>query len=300
MSVNPDVHRPRRLPEPAAFFGLLKPVTWFPPVWAYLCGVVSTGIQPESWTVTAIGLLLAGPVVCGMSQAANDYCDRHVDAINEPNRPVPSGRVPPGWALGLALAMTVLALVVGPALGPWGFVPTCVAVAAAWIYSVPPFRLKRDGWWGPALVALCYEGLPWFTGAAVVMGGAPSFFVVVVATLYALGAQGIMVLNDFKAMEGDRAMGIRSLPVVKGPDTAARLACITMALPQALVVALLAIWGAPVAALAIAALLIGQFAIMRVFLSDPTGRATWYSGVGVPFYVVGMMIAAFALRGMSL
>ena len=43
-------------------------------------------------------------------------------------------------------------------------------LALAWVYSAPPVRLKRNGWWGNAAVALCYEGLPWFTGAAVMAG----------------------------------------------------------------------------------------------------------------------------------
>ena len=59
------------------------------------------------------GIFLAGPVVCGMSQAANDWCDRHVDAINEPNRPIPSGRMPERWGLGIAIAMSILSLLIG-------------------------------------------------------------------------------------------------------------------------------------------------------------------------------------------
>ncbi|HNM26365.1 MAG TPA: efflux RND transporter permease subunit, partial [Saprospiraceae bacterium] len=41
-----------------------------------------------------LGLVLAGPLLCGSSQVVNDWFDRHVDAINEPNRPIPSGRMP--------------------------------------------------------------------------------------------------------------------------------------------------------------------------------------------------------------
>jgi chlorophyll/bacteriochlorophyll a synthase len=287
----------RRLPDPSALLTLIKPVTWFPPMWAYLCGTVSAGVSPSGhWPMVILGVILAGPIVCGMSQAANDWCDRHVDAVNEPNRPIPSGRVPGRWGLYVALAMTVLALALGWQLGTWGFWATVAGVIAAWAYSAEPVRLKRSGWWGPGLVGLCYEGLPWFTGAAVLSQGLPSFQVLTVATLYALGAHGIMTLNDFKALEGDRQHGVRSLPVVMGPENAARLACIVMALPQALVVTMLLIWSRPWHALAIALLLLAQFAAMRVLLSDPKGRAPWYNGAGVTLYVAGMMVAAFAVR----
>jgi chlorophyll synthase len=279
---------------------LIKPITWFPPMWAYLCGVVSVGASPwAALPLVILGIILAGPVVCGMSQAANDWCDRHVDAVNEPNRPIPSGRIPGRWGLWIALAMSALSLGLGWFLGPWGFTATVVGVLAAWAYSAEPVRLKRSGWWGPGLVGLCYEGLPWFTGAAVLSAGVPSFEIVTIALLYAFGAHGIMTLNDFKALEGDRQHGVRSLPVTLGPDVAARLACTVMALAQALVIALVLVWGRPWHALAITVLLIAQFWAMKTLLADPKGKAPWYNATGIGMYVSGMMIAAFALRSLD-
>lgn len=296
MTVNQTLHI-RTLPEPAAMLRLIKPITWFPPMWAYLCGVVSSGASPfGQWGLVLLGVILAGPIVCGMSQAANDWCDRHVDAINEPDRPIPSGRIPGRWGLWIALAMTVLSLVVGWQLGPWGFGATVVGVLAAWAYSAEPVRLKRSGWWGPGLVGLSYESLPWFTGAAVLSAGAPSFPVVIVALLYGIGAHGIMTLNDFKALEGDRQMGVNSLPVTMGPERAAKLACWVMAVPQVVVISLLVMWDRPLHAVAILAVLTLQLWAMRVLLTNPKGRAPWYNGTGVTLYVGGMMITAFAVR----
>ncbi len=302
MSISPSIHPlpVRRWPEPRAALRLIKPVTWFPPMWAYLCGAVSSGVSPAGqWGLVLLGVVLAGPVVCGMSQAANDWCDRHVDAINEPDRPIPSGRIPGRWGLWIALAMTVLSLVIGWFLGPWGFGATVVGVLAAWAYSAEPVRLKRSGWWGPGLVGLSYETLPWFTGAAVLAVGAPRAEVVVIALLYGIGAHGIMTLNDFKALEGDRQMGVNSLPVTMGPERAARLACWVMAVPQVVVIGLLALWDKPWHALAVTGVLVLQGAAMRVLLRDPKGRAPWYNGTGIVLYISGMMVAAFALRGLA-
>src|SRR6056297_2126880 len=121
MSVMADLHKHRVYPEPRALLTLLKPITWFPPIWAYLCGVVSSGVPLTSAPfLVVLGMVLAGPVVCGMSQAANDWCDRHVDAINEPDRQIPSGAIPGRWGLWVALLMSVLALGMGAMLGPWG------------------------------------------------------------------------------------------------------------------------------------------------------------------------------------
>lgn len=292
--------QPRRLPEPRAMLRLIKPITWFPPIWAYLCGSVSSGVPLSgNWGMVLLGMVLAGPIVCGMSQAANDWCDRHVDAVNEPDRPIPSGRIPGRWGLWIALAMTALSLWVGSLLGTWGFWATVAGVVAAWAYSAEPVRLKRSGWWGPGLVGLSYEGLPWFTGAAVLLQAAPRFEVVVIALLYAFGAHGIMTLNDFKALEGDRQHGVRSLPVVLGPEVAAKIACTVMGMAQALVIPLLVLWGKPWHALGVFAVLVLQVAAMRVLFRDPKGKAPWYNGTGVVLYVTGMMISAFALRGLA-
>jgi|TARA_B110000977_G_scaffold50901_1_gene69172 chlorophyll synthase len=278
---------------------LIKPITWFPPMWAYLCGTVSSGVAMSgNWALVLLGIILAGPIVCGMSQAANDWCDRHVDAINEPDRPIPSGRIPGSWGLWIAVAMSVLSLMVGAMLGFWGFIATVVGVLAAWAYSVEPIRLKRSGWWGPGLVGLSYETLPWITGAVVLSAGAPDWRIVLIAVLYGIGAHGIMTLNDFKALEGDRQMGVNSLPVTLGPKMAATVACWIMAIPQVVVIFLLVQWDRPVQGLIIAGLLLAQFWAMSVMMRDPKGKAPWYNGTGVLFYISGMMVAAVALRGL--
>ena len=301
MSVTSALHETpiRRFPQPAALVQLVKPHTWFPPMWAYLCGAVSAGVSPEGrWGLVILGVVLAGPLVCAMSQVANDWCDRHVDAINEPGRPIPSGRVPGTWGLWIALAMTALSLFAGYQLGAWGFGATVLAVAAAWAYSAEPIRAKRSGLWGPGLCGLAYETLPWVTGAAVLAAGAPDWRVIVIAVLYGIGAHGIMTLNDFKAIDGDRQMGLRSLPVVLGPERAARIAAWVMAVPQGLVILLLSAWGQNLHALAISVLLLIQIGAMRVLLRDPEGKTPWYQGMGILFYISGMMVAAFAIRGL--
>jgi chlorophyll synthase len=159
-------------------------------------------------------------------------------------------------------------------------------------------RLKENGWWGNAACGISYEGIAWATGAAVMAGGSlPEARSLALAALYSLGTHGIMTLNDFKSVEGDRRMGIRSLPVQLGEQRAARVACWTMALSQVGVIALLLVWGQTAHALGIVALLAAQGILMRRFLADVRGKALWYSGFGVPLFVAGMMVSAFALRG---
>jgi len=283
-------------PAPSVVLELLKPITWFAPMWAFACGVVSSGLPTaERWPVIIAGVLLAGPLVCATSQAVNDWFDRHVDAINEPDRPIPSGRMPGRWGFYIAVGWTALSLAVATALGPWGFAAAVLGLALAWAYSAPPIRLKRNGWWGNSAVAICYEGLPWFTGAAVMAAARPDWRILVLAGLYSAGAHGIMTLNDFKSVEGDRRMGIGSLPVRLGVDTAGRVACAAMALPQVVVAGMLFAWGFPLHGGAIALLLAVQLVLMVRLLQSPRERAAWYNATGTSLYVAGMLVGAFAL-----
>ena len=98
-------------PTLATIVELLKPITWFAPMWAFGCGVVSSRVPARDlftsgrWALVLAGVALSGPLVCGTSQVVNDWFDRHVDAINDPargNRPGPRCRYwsRPPWDAG--------------------------------------------------------------------------------------------------------------------------------------------------------------------------------------------------------
>jgi len=290
--------RPAPIPAPRDILQLLKPITWFPPMWAFMCGAVSSGAGLEGrWWFVLGGVLLAGPLVCGTSQAVNDWFDRHVDAINEPDRPIPSGRIAGRWGLYIAIIGSLVSGAVALALGELVFFAALVGLALAWGYSMPPFRFKTSGWTGPLVVGLTYEGLSWFTGATVMLGALPSSEVLIVLVLYSLGAHGIMTLNDFKAVEGDRATGLKSLPVTMGVEGAAIVACAVMAAAQVVVIALLMGWGYTVSSSIVGFVLIAQLLAMPRLVRDPAKHAPWYNGVGVMLYVLGMLAAALGLGG---
>jgi chlorophyll/bacteriochlorophyll a synthase len=275
---------------------LLKPITWFAPMWAFGCGVISSGSSyRDHWPVIAVGVLLSGPLVCGTSQAINDWFDRHVDAINEPSRPIPSGRMPGRWGFNIALGWTALSFIVAITLGEWGFGAVIIGLSLAWAYSAPPIRLKQNGWWGNSAVAACYEGLPWGTGAAIMASSFPNWRTLALATLYSAGAHGIMTLNDFKSVEGDQRMGIGSLPVRLGIAKASRVACVVMAVPQFMVVTLLLVWGHRIQGSIVMLLLVAQLLLMVRLLEKPRELAPWYNATGTGLYVIGMLVSAFAL-----
>lgn len=279
---------------------LLKPVTWFAPMWAFGCGLVSAGLLvgatlQDRWLFALGGVLLAGPLMCGTSQAINDWFDRHVDALNEPNRPIPSGRIPGRWGLYIALIGSVLSLVLAGLLGVWVLASTVVATVLSWAYSMPPVRLKQNGWWGNLAVGISYEGIAWFTGAAVLLSALPGGPILALALLYSLGVHGTMTLNDFKAIEGDKKMGVASLPVQLGVERSVRLACVFMIVPQMIVIALLLHWDRPYHAAIVVMLLAIQMVLMVSLVEKPKELAPWYNATGTLLYAFGMLASAFAV-----
>ncbi len=297
--ISPDVSRfAMKRPRIGDVIELTKPVTWFPPMWAFMCGVVSSGISiSDNWLFLVAGVALTGPLVCGTSQVINDYCDRHVDAINEPARPIPSGRVPGIWPVAIAITGSIISLLLAAILGQWVLIATCVALFSGLAYSAAPFRAKRSGWFGPLLCALSYEGLSWFTGASVMLGALPNATILIVLLLYSLGAHGIMTLNDFKAVEGDKATGLRSLPVTLGVRPAAIFACMVMALAQIAVIGVLYVEALTLSAAIVLLFTLFQVALMVRLVGDPAKYAPWYNATGVSLYVFGMLAAALGLGG---
>jgi chlorophyll synthase len=127
------------------------------------------------------------------------------------------------------------------------------------------------------------------------LGRLPDWPILLLALLFSVGAHGIMTLNDFKSIEGDKRSGIRSLPVQQGPYRAAVTACWFMLVPQIGVIALLLSQVKPIHAGIVVVLVLAQCACMLRLVEDPLRRATWYSAVGVTFFVSGMMASALAV-----
>ena len=69
--------------------------------------------------------------------------------------------------------------------------------------------------------------------------------------------------------------------------------------PQLVVLLLLISWGTTGQAIALAALMVAQALLMARFVKDPVKQALFYSGFGVPLFVAGMMVSAFALRSLG-
>ena len=275
-----------------------KPGTWFAPMWAILVGCIASG--NAHWDFASIGrilaaMVLAGPLLCAFSQVINDWFDREVDAINEPERPTAARLLAPTTigliAAGLALAACALAF----ALGTTVLYISILGLVLAWAYSAPPLRLKAtNGWLANTACAFAYEGCAWVAGAAAF--GHVTTGTIVLASLYSLGSHGLMTLNDFKSIEGDRRLGLRSIPAMLGERGALRAAFSFIDIFQIAAIAYVAAHTMWLAAGVMALLFFVQIPMQRRMATDPAKLAPWYCASAIPPFVWGMLVAALAIR----
>ncbi len=275
-----------------------KPGTWFAPMWAMLVGCVASG--NAHWTFPSVGrvllgMILAGPLLCAFSQVTNDWFDREVDRINEPDRPTAANLLSPVTVGAIAIGLAAAALALAAYLGTNVFYLAIGGLALALAYSAPPLRLKaRNGWLANGACAFAYECFAWVAGAAIF--GHVTAGTLVLAGLYSLGSHGLMTLNDFKSYEGDKRLGLRSLPVMLGLDGALRAAFSFIDVFQVLAIAYVLVNRMWLAGGIMLLLFVVQIPMQRKLATDPKGLAPWYCASAIPPFVWGMLVAALAIR----
>lgn len=292
-----NVNKPGFRIEPSAIIPLMKPVTWFPPMWAFACGVVSTGENiAENWSILLRGVILAGPLMCAMSQTMNDYFDREVDAINEPDRPIPAGKISKSASWLITFGLIISGFLVALSIHPYVVAIAFVGVLMSHAYSGPPIRAKRNGWFGNLIVGLAYEGVAWLTGSFAITQGVPSSETIALAIIFSLGAHGIMTLNDFKSIVGDNIRQVASIPVQLGEKKAAILASIIMDFAQLLAISILIVKGSLITTVIAILLLAAQIPMQKILIANPGEKAIWYNAFGTLLYVLSMMVCAVGIR----
>ena len=295
----------------------------------------------------AIGcMILSGPLLTGYTQTMNDWYDRDIDAINEPYRPIPSGKIKPNEVrpsrkpvektppseraarsrslarararapslIGKTRALSapqvivqIWALLLGGlglslSLDNWAGhkFPAVFAVAVfgsfiSYIYSAPPLKLKAEGWLGTYALGSSYIALPWWCGHAMFNAGSISAPEVVLTILYSIAGLGIAIVNDFKSIEGDRALGMNSLPVAFGIDTAKWICVASIDVTQLGVAAYLWAIGETWYAAVLAGLVLPQMFSQISFLQDPVNNDVKYQAAAQPFLVFGILTTALAV-----
>ncbi|MCL2929524.1 MAG: chlorophyll synthase ChlG [Trichodesmium sp. MAG_R01] len=283
---------------------LMKPITWIPLIWGVVCGAASSGNyiwNLENVLMSAACMLLAGPLMAGYTQTLNDFYDREIDAINEPYRPIPSGAI----SISQVVTQMVFLLLAGVGLSylldlsaghefPILTMLCLLGAFLAYIYSAPPLKLKQNGWLGNYALGSSYIALPWWTGHA--LFGELNLTIVILTLFYSFAGLGIAVVNDFKSVEGDEKLGLKSLPVMFGIGTAAWICVLMIDIFQAGVAVYLISIKENLYAVILLLMVIPQITFQDMyFLRNPLENDVKYQASAQPFLVLGMLITGLAL-----
>jgi chlorophyll synthase len=282
----------------------MKPITWIPLIWGVVCGAASSG--EYFWSLENIlkvltCMLLSGPLMTGYTQTLNDFYDKEIDAINEPYRPIPSGAISIPQVVTQMLILLFGGLGISYLLDLWAghefpvmFCLTLGGAFIAYIYSAPPLKLKQNGWLGNYALGASYIALPWWAGHA--LFGQLNWKIAILTLIYSLAGLGIAVVNDFKSVEGDRQLGLKSLPVMFGITTAAWICVIMIDVFQAGIAGYLISIQENLYATIVLLLIIPQITFQDMyFLRNPLENDIKYQASAQPFLVIGMLITGLAL-----
>ncbi len=288
---------------------LMKPVTWIPLLWGVICGAAASGSyhwQLSNVLAAMACMTMSGPLLAGYTQTINDYYDREIDAINEPYRPIPSGAISLTQVKLQIWTLLLGGLLVAYCLDIWADheTPTVFFLAlggsfVSYIYSAPPLKLKQNGWLGNYALGASYIALPWWAGQA--LFGSLTWITAILTLAYSLAGLGIAVINDFKSVEGDKKLGLNSLPVVFGIKNASWISAAMIDIFQLAMVAVLIIINQNFAAVILVLLIIPQITFQDMWLlRDPLAFDVKYQASAQPFLILGMLVTAIAIGHSSL
>lgn len=231
------------------YIHLIRPFTLVPPAVAVISGgLLALGFYgrlslesfPGGWMKLDFIPLIVGALMYGFlngaSNAYNQVSDLGVDRINRPERPIPSGRISVKVALVFAFSIYAVGLVIAYMISFSFFVVTAICLIITTLYSTPPTYLKKRFLLSTLTIALCQSWLFLLAGWVIFPFANPweptIGFIGLVLFILLVGACGT---KDFTEVEGDDRFGMKTLPILYGNDTAAKITGLFFVLPFVLI-----------------------------------------------------------------
>ncbi|MBS7611422.1 geranylgeranylglycerol-phosphate geranylgeranyltransferase [Candidatus Bathyarchaeota archaeon] len=201
------------------FVRLLRPVNSFMMGLAVLVGLYMAEPNLKSWTFQSVALgFVTGFTLTGASMALNDYFDRYIDAINEPNRPIPSGAISPSQALAYAIMLSTIGLTASAFTSTKCLLLAMLSAALSVAYTSYG---KKTGLLGNMMVSGCIA-IPFIYGALLIERLKISN--ILAASTAFLANTGREVTKGIVDVEGDRKYGINTTAVKYGNRIASYVA----------------------------------------------------------------------------
>jgi geranylgeranylglycerol-phosphate geranylgeranyltransferase len=238
-----------------------------------------------SWLNLVYGFV-TGFALTGASMAINDYYDREIDAVNEPNRPIPSGLIKPREALAFAVIITAI-----------GFTAAClanilcfaVAIFAWVIFTTYTTIGKRSGLPGNFLVSTCVA-VPFIYGSAAIVNKV-ELNVLIFASMAFLSNTGREITKGIADIKGDEMQNVKTLAVRYGQKNAAIVATIFYLLavllsPIPWLLKLVSFWFVPFVAMTDFGLVASSFLLLEDYSRE---NARKVKNIVLLWFVIGLL-----------
>jgi bacteriochlorophyll c synthase len=270
-----------------AHLELLDPVTWISVFPCLAAGVMASGAMKgtvHDYLLLFAIFLMFGPLGTGFSQSVNDCFDLELDRVNEPSRPIPSGRLSEKEGLWNSIIALLLAmgigvffwLHIGGVRGMVILISIMGALFVAYIYSAPPLKLKKNIMASAPAVGFSYGLAPFLSANALFGDIRPE--ALWLASLNFFMAVALIILNDFKSAEGDKEGGLKSLTVMIGARNTFLVSFLIIDVVFALLAYLSFDWGFVGPSVFVVIGLLLNMAIQVQLLRDPKGGISFMRG----------------------
>lgn len=244
---------------------IIRPINSLMMGFAVIVGafIAAQGLISENDVANLVLGSITAITLTGASMAINDYYDRDIDAVNEPNRPIPSGLIKPWESVVIAAALTLIGLTSATLTNL-----LCLLIASfSWVVSVAYSTFgKRTGLPGNLLVSTCIS-LPFIYGGVSLKGTIESNTILFAALAF-LANTGREITKGIADIEGDKIKGIKTLAIHYGPKKAAKSASIFFILavllsPLPVILGLTKVWFIPPVIVADIGFVISSISLIR-------------------------------------
>jgi geranylgeranylglycerol-phosphate geranylgeranyltransferase len=209
------------------FMRLIRPVNCAMMGFAVFVGVILASITPNqpamhqlssiNWLNTLFGFS-TGFTFCAAAMVINDYYDRKIDAVNEPQRPIPSGLIKPKEAMMFMATLIIVGFVFSLLVTPFGLLCFVVAAVSLAITSIYLTVGKRSGLPGNFLVSACVA-IPFIYGSITAVGTV-GLNVLLFASMAFFSNTGREITKGIVDVKGDSLENVRTIAVHYGEKKA--------------------------------------------------------------------------------
>jgi geranylgeranylglycerol-phosphate geranylgeranyltransferase len=274
----------------SGYFRLMRPLNCVVMGFAVIVGASLSYTFSTALYLNLTCGFITGFMLTAASMAINDYYDREIDAINEPNRPIPSGLIKPREALAFAFVLTAVGFAAAFANTYLTSILCSVIAVIAWIVFVTYTVVgKRSGLPGNFLVSICVA-IPFVYGSCAV-AGAVELNVLIFASMAFLSNTGREITKGIVDVQGDRARNIQTLAVRYGDKSAAIVATIfylsaVLLSPTPLLLQLVSFWFIPLVAVTDFGFAISSFLLLKDY---SRANARKIKNVVLLWFIIGLL-----------